>query len=144
MPLLKKLKIKHGTTVCDKKKKRPNHFTRTKVQELNFSEAPSCAPLTQSILDHDPTTPALRLQSCAHTSLGGLERLALAGRPLAFVVQHPDGDVVDAVRLQARQAALAAVPRERQRLFQLPALLLSLVQAVLTAVVHLRGENSTS
>lgn len=96
------------------------------------------------MLEHEPTISASRLQSCLHTSFWGLERQDLAGWPLAFVVQHPDGDVVDAVGLQARQAALAAVPRERQRLLRLPALLLSLVQAVLKAVVHLRVEKSAS
>lgn len=75
----------------------------------------------------------------AHTSLGRLECLALAGWPLPLVVQHPDGDVVDAVGLQAWQAALAAVPRERQRLLRLLALPLGLVQAALATVGHLES-----
>lgn len=79
--------------------------TRWNATELSLSPSLSgCHPIPNF---------CMMQTACAHTSLGGLKCLALAGWPLPLVVQHPDGDVVDTVGLQARQAALASVPRER-------------------------------
>lgn len=72
-----------------------------------------------------------------HTSLGCLKCLAGALWPLSFAVHHPDEEVVEAVRLEARQAALATVPTERQNLLLLIRLLLGRMQAALATIVDL-------
>lgn len=75
-----------------------------------------------------------------HTSLGCLKSLAGARGPFSLVIQDPDGDVVDAVRLEAWQTALATIPAERQNVLLLLSSPCCLVQATLSTVVHLEGQ----
>lgn len=72
-----------------------------------------------------------------HTSFRCLKFLAVARRPFSFAVEDPDGEVVDAVRLEPWQASLTTIPTERQNLLLLVRVLLCLLQAALTPVVNL-------
>lgn len=75
--------------------------------------------------------------SALHTSLRCLETLALARRPFSFVIKDRDGEVVDAVRLEAWQTSLATIPTEHQDLLLLLRLPVWLMQAALANVVYL-------
>lgn len=108
-----------------------NIITATVRVDLVSRDQPGYKAKEQIFLKRAP------VKLTVHTSLRRLESFALAGRPLSFAVDHPDGDVVDAVGLQARHTSLAAVPGEHQGLLRLLPLLLRLVQPMLTAVVHL-------
>lgn len=76
--------------------------------------------------------------SVVHTSLGCLKSLALARRPFSFLIKDPDGEVVDAVRLEAWQTSLATIPTECQNLVLMLRLPFCLMQTALTAVVYLQ------
>lgn len=58
-------------------------------------------------------------------------------RAFSFIIKDPDGEVVDAVGLEARQPSLAAVPAERQDLLLRLLLRFGFVEAALAAVVNL-------
>lgn len=65
-----------------------------------------------------------------HTSLWCLKCLAGTRWSFSFVIKDSNGEVVGAVRLEARQTSLATIPTERQNQFLLLCVLL-------TSVVHL-------
>lgn len=77
--------------------------------------------------------------SSVHTSFRGLKSAALAWRTFSFIIKDPDGEVVDAVGLEARQPSLATVPAERQYLLLRLLLQFVFVKAALAAVVHLNA-----
>lgn len=75
--------------------------------------------------------------SSAHTSFRGLKSAALAWRTFSFIIKDPDGEVVDAVGLEARQPSLVTVPAERQDLLLRFLLQFVFVKAAHAVVVHL-------
>lgn len=71
------------------------------------------------------------------TSFRSLKCIALTWRTFSFVVKDTDGEVVDAVGVEAGQSSFATVPLECQDLLPWLLLRLGLVKSTLAAVVHL-------
>lgn len=75
--------------------------------------------------------------SSVPTSFRSLKSAALTWRAFSFIIKDPDGEVVDAVGLEAREPSLSAVPTECQDLLLRLLLRFGFVEAALAAVVHL-------